>query len=52
MTKSPTIKPAIDRIPVDGGGALCARCAVPMQRFCRPEGYTPNDRAAMRSHAR
>jgi hypothetical protein len=40
MTKPSAIKP-IDRVPVDGGAA-CPRCAAPMQRFCRPEGYVPN----------
>jgi hypothetical protein len=38
--KKPSIKP-IDRVAIPGG-AVCPRCNSTMQRFCRPDGYTPN----------
>jgi hypothetical protein len=40
MTKR-TAKPATDRVAV-AGGAICPRCAEPMQRYERPAGYVPN----------
>jgi hypothetical protein len=39
--KPTTSEPVNDRVAISGG-AVCPRCAATMQRYRRPEGYTPN----------